>query len=450
MLFQKHASVFSKTCSCFFEYEFYFISQIFPMILKESDRLGNFTYICRKIDEMPTFFIVLFSLYLLGNLYIFLRGRQALRGQSTGVKVLLSILFWGCALLFFCSFLFRNATLPAAFARTCHEVGTGWLVFTLYMVILLALFDLLKLFNWKFKYAFYVSLGLTLSLLGYGYYHYQHPDTQVINLVINKSLLTGDQLPDTGNDALRSGEAPSGNGEESEENPDTPGNGENSPTLKIVAVSDIHLGYGTDKSMLKGYVERINALRPDLILIGGDLIDNSIVPLRAERMDEELSRLKAPLGIYMVPGNHEYISGIEASIDFIRQTPITLLRDTVVMLPNGIQLVGRDDRHNNRRQSLEELTANLDPSRPVILLDHQPYHLEQTEEAGVDLQFSGHTHHGQIWPLSILTDYLFELSYGHKQLGNSHIYVSSGLSLWGPPFRIGTDSELVVFDITFK
>lgn len=379
---------------------------------------------------MPTFFIILFSLYLGGNLYIFLRGRQALRRQSTGVKVLLSIVFWGCASLFFCSFLFRNAALPASFARTCHEVGTGWLVFTFYMVILLALFDLLKLFNWRFKYAFYVSLGLTLSLLGYGYYHYQHPNTQVINMVINKPLITGNASSE-----IRSGDSL---------------NETDSMTLKIVAISDVHLGYGTDKMMLKGYVNRINALQPDLILIGGDLIDNSVVPLQTERMNEELSELKAPLGIYMVPGNHEYISGIEACSDFIHQTPIVLLHDTVWMLPNGIQLIGRDDRHNKRRKTLEELAANLDHSLPVILLDHQPYHLKQTEKAGVDLQFSGHTHHGQIWPLSLVTDYLFELSYGYKQMGNSHIYVSSGLSLWGPPFRIGTDSEWVVFNITFK
>lgn len=379
---------------------------------------------------MPTFFIILFSLYVLGNVYIFLRGRQALRRQSTGVKVLLSIVFWGCASLFFCSFIFRNAALPASFARTCHEVGTGWLVFTFYMVALLALFDLLKLFNLRFKYAFYVSLGLTLSLLGYGYYHYQHPNTRVINIVINKPLIAG---------------------HESFEVPGDPSIDEtDSTTLKVVAISDVHLGYGTDKTMLKGYVDRINALQPDLILIGGDLIDNSVVPLQAERMDEELSKLKAPLGIYMVPGNHEYISGIEASLDFIRQTPIVLLQDTVWTLPNGIQLIGRDDRHNSRRKTLKELAANLDHSFPVILLDHQPYHLKQTERAGVDLQFSGHTHHGQVWPLSLVTDYLFELSYGYKQMGNSHIYVSSGLSLWGPPFRIGTDSEWVVFNITFK
>lgn len=97
----------------------------------------------------------------------------------------------------------------------------------------------------------------------------------------------------------------------------------------------------------------INGQNPDLILIGGDLIDNSVIPLYAENMAEELTELKAPLGIYMVPGNHEYISGIDKSIQFIQNTPIQLLRDSVVTLPCGIQLIGRDDRSNARRLPLQ-------------------------------------------------------------------------------------------------
>ena len=203
--------------------------------------------------------------------------------------------------------------------------------------------------------------------------------------------------------------------------------------LKVVAISDVHLGYATNKAMLEGYVDLINAERPDLVIIGGDLIDNSVVPLHHEHMEVELSRIYAPLGVYMVPGNHEYISGIEESEKFIAKTPIVLLRDSVITLPNQVQLVGRDDRHNRGRKTLEQLTENLDPSKP-----------------GVDLQFSGHTHRGQVWPMSWIVDRMFELSYGIKKTGNSTIYVSSGLSLWGPPFRIGTDSEMVVFNITFK
>ena len=145
----------------------------------------------------------------------------------------------------------------------------------------------------------------------------------------------------------------------------------------------------------------INAQKPDLILIGGDLIDNSVVPLYEEKMMEELAELKAPLGIYMVPGNHEYISGIRKSMQFINETPIRLLRDEIVTLPGGIQIIGRDDRSNTSRLSLQELAKNMDPAKPVILLDHQPYDLSDTEKAGIDLQFSGHTHRGQVWPIDL-------------------------------------------------
>ena len=139
---------------------------------------------------MWTFFIILPILYLAGNIYIYLKGKQALKSQSTGVKVLLSIVFWGGALSFFSSFLFRNLDMPASFAQTVSQVGTGWLVFTLYMVLALLVFDILRLFHLRFKYSFYLSLFLTLSLLGYGNYNYQHPDTRVINMVINKPANT--------------------------------------------------------------------------------------------------------------------------------------------------------------------------------------------------------------------------------------------------------------------
>ena len=361
---------------------------------------------------MPTFFVVLISIYFAGNIYIFKRGAQALVAQPFGVKVLLAVLFWSGALSFIGSFLARNTQLPVVLAHTAHEIGTGWLVFTLYMVLCLIVFDLLRLFNFPCKYGFYISLFLTLSLLSYGYYNYQHPKTEVFNIVINKQTVHNEQ------------------------------------PLKVVSVSDIHLGYGTDKEELKQYVEMINAQKPDLILIGGDLIDNSVVPLYAEKMMEELTELKAPLGIYMVPGNHEYISGIDESARFIKSTPIQLLIDSVVTLPNGIQLIGRDDRHNPSRRSLQELMENIDKSRPIILLDHQPYNLTDAEAAGIDLQFSGHTHHGQVWPMSLVTDYIYEQSHGYRQWGDTHIYVSSGLSLWGPPFRIGTESEMVVFELS--
>ncbi|WP_455591557.1 metallophosphoesterase [Bacteroides sp.] len=361
---------------------------------------------------MPVFFIVLIIVYLAGNSYLYCRGLQALSVLPFGVKVGFTILFWLCALSFLGTMLSRNVKMPLFISHAMYEIGTGWLVFTLYMVLFLLFFDLLKLFHIPFNYGFFFSLIFTFILLGYGYYNYRHPQTNVVNITLDKQY-AGDGRP-----------------------------------IKIVAVSDIHLGNGTGKTDLKQYVKMINGQNPDLILIGGDLIDNSVMPLYAENMAEELSELKAPLGIYMVAGNHEYISGIDESIRFIQSTPIKLLRDTVMTLPNGIQLVGRDDRSNHARSSLRDLMANVNRDKPVILLDHQPYQLADSEAEGVDLQFSGHTHRGQVWPMSLVTDHIYEQSHGYRQWGNSHIYVSSGLSLWGPPFRIGTESEMVVFQLS--
>ena len=304
--------------------------------------------------------------------------------------------------------------MPSSFAQTLSQAGSGWLVFTLYMTLFLLFFDFAQVIHFRFKFDFLFSLFLTLCLLAYGNYHYQHPCVKVINIVFNKPIQSYQQ------------------------------------SLKIVAISDLHLGYATNKETLSEYVNQINNLRPDIVLIGGDLIDNSIVPLEREHMENELSLIKAPLGIFMIPGNHEYISGIERTKSFINKTPIHWLQDTVVTLPNQLQLIGRDDRHNKKRKNLSQLTKNLNKERPVILLDHQPYNLNKTAKANIDLQFSGHTHRGQIWPISWIVDHVFEISYGLRKIGNSTIYVSSGLSLWGPPYRIGTDSEIVVFNIKCK
>ena len=254
---------------------------------------------------------------------------------------------------------------------------------------------------------------LTLGLLFYGYYHYDNPNTKELHITINKPFQTQGR------------------------------------PIKVVGISDIHLGYETNKERLANYVERINALKPDLILIAGDLIDHSLTPVKAQRMQDELSQLKAPLGVFMVPGNHDYFAHIDEVADFLKRTPVTLLRDSIVTLSNGLQIVGRDDRRNRDRAEVSDLVQQTDSSKPILLLDHQPYDLDKAVAAGVDLQLSGHTHHGQVWPLNYLTDYLFELSYGYEKRGDTHFYVSSGLSLWGPPYRIGTDSEMVLFLIDY-
>ena len=211
-------------------------------------------------------------------------------------------------------------------------------------------------------------------------------------------------------------------------------------------MSDLHLEFQENSRYL-----RYNELpvTGDVLVLAGDIfyLKDKTAPV----MNFWKWASKNYRQVLIVPGNHEYISGIKSCRDYIREnTSITWLQDSIVVLPNGIQIVGRDDRSNRNRRLLSQLVEPLDSQLPILLLDHQPYHLEETKNAGVDLQFSGHTHHGQVWPLNLLTDYLFEVSYGYRQFGSTHVYVSSGLSLWGPPFRIGTRSEMVIFNLNFK
>ena len=362
---------------------------------------------------MPIFFILLLISYLLGNVYIFVRGLQFLGHLPLIIRSTYCTLYWICAFLLVASFAFRDVKqIPFALGHTIFQIGSGWLVFTLYMVIFLAFADLIKLFNNSFSFGFIISLALTICILAYGYFNYKHPNKQVINISFNKSLVDRDKL-------------------------------------KIVAISDWHLGFGTDENNLRKIVDRINAENPDIILIGGDLIDNSITPVVSRKMDKELNRLNAPLGIYMAPGNHEYISGIKKCEDFISQTKIHFLKDREIMLPCGLQIIGRDDLSNSNRLPANNWKNLTDPSKTIIIIDHQPHNLSDAQVIGADLQFSGHTHNGQIIPLKFLTDYLFDISYGYEKRENTHFYVSSGVALWGPPFRIGSNSEIVVFECTF-
>ena len=357
---------------------------------------------------MKMMFLSMIAAYLCGNIYIFVRALQTLSGLSLGWKVVFSLGYWLAALALVLSiFVLRHIEIPEVLSQGLFNIGSVWLVFTLYMVLALLITDISRLFVPTLKtYGFVVSFGFTVCLLTYGYFNYKHPDINHLDITLDKPL--------------------------------------QGQPMKIVAISDGHLGNGTRKPQLQKFVEIINAQEPDLIIIGGDLIDNSLIPLYQQKMAEELNQLKAPMGIYLAPGNHESISGMEACEQFLKGTPIRLLRDSIVTLPNGLQLIGRDDRSNRRRLPIAELMKQADSTKPTLFIDHQPYEVAKKDSLGIDIQFSGHTHPGQVWPLSLLVDNMYEQSHGYRRWSNSHVYVSSGLSLWGPPFRIGTKSDMLV------
>ena len=216
---------------------------------------------------------------------------------------------------------------------------------------------------------------------------------------------------------------------------------------RIVMLSDMHLGYHNNRKELARWIDMINQERADLILIAGDIIDKSVIPLLKENMAAEFHRLSAP--VYACLGNHEYYSGSPKARQFYRDAGIHLLSDSSVVVDSAIVIIGRDDRSKARRKNVLQLMDEVRRdsaamSLYTILLDHQPYELELTEQAGIDFQLSGHTHRGQVWPISWITDALYECSWGSHSRGNTLYYVSSGIGIWGGKFRIGTQSEYVV------
>ena len=359
------------------------------------------------------FLIIALLCYWGGNFYINRRTREMTSSAPRIVRTGVSLFFITSGLMPFVPFALRCIDIPASTYGNIFNIFGVWMVFVLYMSLILLILDIIKRFICpKLKYGIIYAFVITAALLVTGYYNHLHPQINRIDIATDKHI-AGD-------------------------------------TVKVVAVSDFHLGYGTGKERLKELVAIINSENPDIILVAGDLIDNNIAPLYEERMHEELNLLRAPMGIYMVPGNHEYIGGMGKCRSFLENTGIVLLADTVVVLGNGVQLLCRDDAFNRERLSVEELVSGTVKEGFTILIDHQPYGIAKKDSLGIDLQISGHTHNGQVWPGSVIIDRLFEQGSGYRKWKNSHVYVSSGISLWGPPLRIGTRGDIAVFRIYYN
>lgn len=364
--------------------------------------------------------ITLFGLYIVGNTYLFIRLWQLIAHQPLWLRIGFILLFTVVVLALFASFTLRDAEIPATITQTLFRIGSTWLVFLLYAVLLLIIADIARLIFPSFHHGTLCALGITILLLVYGYINYRTPHVEHLEIKSEKPLAADN--------------------------------------YRIVMASDIHLGYGTSRQDLARYVNLINAQQGNVVVIVGDLIDNSIKPVVKDDMCAEFQRITASDGVYMSPGNHEYISNIESVVEYLSTTNVQLLRDSVVTLPSGISIIGRDDRTNRHRATLEELAAQCNEHDFIVVLDHQPKNIMRSSEDSFNemmniasqsnLHLSGHTHRGQIWPLSWLTDAMYGQSHGHSMWGDyCHVVVSSGLSLWGPPFRIGTQSEIWVIDI---
>jgi uncharacterized protein len=376
------------------------------------------------------FFSIVMVVYATVNYYIFIRGLQAMPTGSS-LRTPFIWMFWLLAATYVAGRILERIYLGFA-SDVLVWTGSFWLGAMLYFFLLVVLFDLLRLShqlipwfpqfvldNWaKTKQiALAGSITLVALLLIGGHINTRFTAVRKLDIQIDKQA-----------------------GELNE--------------LNVVLMSDIHLGTLIGNGQFRGVVDKAMALQPDIILLAGDILDEDLAPVIRQNIGETLVRLEAPLGVWAVLGNHEHIGGSAAAQEYLEGYGLKILRDSVVKIDNSFWLVGRDDRDKQRftgrpRKPLEELMQQVDTASPVILMDHQPFYLEKAAALGVDLQVSGHTHHGQMWPLNYITRAMYTVSQGYSEIDGMHVYVSNGVGTWGPPVRVGNRPEIVHIRIRF-
>lgn len=384
-----------------------------------------------KASAFLIFFSIVFTIYFLVNLYIYRHGLMAL---PKGMQLYTSFvwIFWSLAICFpLGRIVERYWTSPVTDAIIW--VGSFWLAAMLYLFLITVLVDIARLSNlaypWMVKafgdnlssvrlWTLYGAVVLVLLTIAIGHINAVWTRVSHYNISIEKE-------------------------------------GGNRKHLRIVAASDIHMGTIIAQRRVGKLVRLINEQKPDIVLFAGDIVDEDLGPVIRRNLGRKLEQLVAKDGVYAITGNHEYIGGAEAAVMYLKNHGITMLRDSVALIDSSFYIVGRDDRGSvrmsgHKRKEVAKLLEDVDKSKPIILLDHQPFNLREASDAGVDIQLSGHTHHGQLWPFNYLTKAIFEVSSGYLKKGNTNIIVSNGYGSWGPPVRIGNRPEIIVIDVTFK
>lgn len=359
------------------------------------------------------------------NAFILFRGRLLLSGK-TQKKLFYSIIGIEVTLYFIGYFFYSQ--LPDSWMIFILGLCNTWFIAALYFSFSLLIIDFIRLINKLFPFyptwlssrlktirsATFVILLLAVSfLLGYGHYMTTHPVITHVALDLAKS----DNAKDS---------------------------------VKLVMMTDLHIGELIGETTLKRYVDLANQQEGDLIVVNGDLIDYELRFAQQANAEQLLSELRAPLGVYITLGNHEYRASVHAKKKWLRELDgITLLIDSVVSPDGSFYLLGRDDYINQERKPLVALLKGLKADQPVIVADHQPAAISEMVMNKVDLGIHGHTHGGQLWPNNWRLRLHYEFVEGLHRKGSSQFYVSSGTGSAYPPIRIGTRSEIVVMHIQY-
>ncbi|MBN1542933.1 metallophosphoesterase [candidate division KSB1 bacterium] len=372
------------------------------------------------------FFTSILSIYVLIHYYLLRHTLGALRGLSMHLRLGIAAVLVFFALLYPLSRTMAGVLLPglSGWLLWMGAVYAGWLVYMLaglvlrdlFQAVRLALHRIPKMPNMHPKTLVFLAL-LAAVIAALGWWNAAHPDIVRLDLTLSRSS------------ALRY-------------------------PLHLVVATDLHIDESVSPKRVQKWVSLINRQKADAVLLVGDILDGHQPHRLDSRFAESLRQLQSRTGVFAVPGNHEYYVGIDSALAFFRSAGITALRDTAVVIDEAFVLAGRDDRTRSSfgqaRKRISELLKNIDPALPIIVLDHQPFDLNEIVTAQVDLQVSGHTHHGQLVPFNWITGQMYEKSWGLLKKNATFIYVSSGLGTWGPPMRLGNRPEIVSIRVNPK
>lgn len=378
---------------------------------------------------MAIFFLVISSVYFLVTWYVFTRGMTALKGSPH--RNIFIWIYWIIAATFIIGQVLERGE-PSLIAKITTHIGSAWLSLFLYLFLFVLIVDVVRLIDHFIPFfperiirnytngqlLFFTALSVSFIITVYGYFNARSPRVNTINIEINKF-----------NPGIKN--------------------------MKIVFVTDIHMGAMVGNRRAEEMVEMINSLGADIVIFGGDLVDHNPRYVKTYNIGVHFLKIKSRYGIYAVAGNHEFIGNPEKSISYLEQFGVKYLRDTMITVAGNIKIAGRDDKDKVRfsgekRKGLNEILAGSRRDDIIVLVDHQPVEYNIAQQGGIDLMLSGHTHSGQLWPFSYITNAIYSNDYGLQKNGNTFFYTSSGYGTWGPPVRTGNRPEVVEINIFFK
>ena len=228
---------------------------------------------------------------------------------------------------------------------------------------------------------------------------------------------------------------------------ETPARSSKASHLRIAFAADFHIDANTPEGFIRRFVAEVNSLAPDIVLFGGDIIEGRNTGGLQSKADI-LKQISTKYGMFGVLGNHDRYRGPEKG-NFFDNTGIELLLDTVMVIGDEFSLAGRLDSGTRGRKTVKELLQTAEDKLPLVMLDHRPTEFPEFIASKTDICLSGHTHRGQMFPLNLIINSMYELSYGYKKMENTHFFVTSGIRLWRYPVRTIGKSEIMLINVTF-